>query len=84
MLGVTVLSITFCIVILGVLMLSFAFLLNKTFFITMLSAVMLHVVMLSVMALFNLVKNPIFWLIPSCHTEESLSRVIGEQVKRSS
>jgi hypothetical protein len=58
-LGVTVLSITFCIVILGVVMLSFAFLLNKTFFIIMLSAVMLHVVMLSVMAPHNLVKNPI-------------------------
>jgi hypothetical protein len=47
-LGVTVLSITFCIVILGVVLLSFAFLLNKTFFITMLSAVTLQVVMLSV------------------------------------
>ncbi len=59
MLSVIVLSIKFCIVILGVLMLSFAFLLNKTFFNTVLSAVTLHVVMLSVMALFNLVKNPI-------------------------
>jgi hypothetical protein len=51
---VTVLSITFCIVILGVVMLSFAFLLNDIFII-MLSAVMLHVVMLSVMAPHNLV-----------------------------
>jgi hypothetical protein len=58
MLSLVVLGVTFCIVILSVVMLSFAFLLNKTFFIIMLSAVMLHVVMLSVMAPHNLVKNP--------------------------
>ncbi len=38
---------------------NFIVMLNETFFIVMPSAFMLHIVMLSVMELFNLVKNPI-------------------------